>query len=821
MLYFNKLKRFILLLIFCIFVHYHVQSQGCVDTIVSKQFDVENFGSTFWGGTNYQDSLGNLYLTGYRYIQANPPSIAQIKSTLIKFNADKKIIWSKNYPGSIGFDDFAFGRRIKGQDTGNNLYFLSSGINIGGTSNFNNGNFLKTDSNGNILTNKILTRQSSFPQGYGFSAFISAGKIFSTIIAGYRIASFTSATFAALDKDLTTIRWSKSYLPLVSNIISYVGDYSIELTDTTAVTPIRVQYKNPADLTDTIHTFAFLEINSLKGNITNQKSYNCFNSQNPGKSISHTSPRAVNINYDTKEVIYQFSRVVNNSTIFSFIKIDENLNISQLAEFQANLLFNLYDFNKLNDSIIILNATFTENGLKKFATVYWNLNLQLILQRVYYSPQFTANASYTSLTSKNQNNTINYFIASQGLFAPGENPIYLFDNIKNPNFDFGCTDKDINLFMPVTASVIQPQTVLFNEQPGLNYVLSDNPNIFTAQNNSFTESKYCDFISICNSLKIQGKSSFCLNSGNIDSFKVDRNGSCLRKTKWSVNNTQMQILQSNDSVATVKFLQPFNGFIKAMYENCNVVDSFYIEVDTVYNVKTGVYLGNDTVQCIGKSITLNAGNGFKEYVWQDGSSLPTFTTSNTGLFHVTVKDSCMNIYKDSVYIQPNSQKLDLMQAGILCEYDTAKIILPNQFTNYLWQPAVNSLISGNSLFLFPTSTTVYTISAESHNNCRIEDTLLVKKKDCYGILYFPTAFSPNNDGINDSYRAGAKGILQSYQLSIFNRYGEMVFTTKDIATGWDGKYKGKLLAGAYTWVCHYTFRNRKAETETGSFILIR
>ena len=820
MLYFKKLKRCILLLIFCVFVHYHVQSQGCVDTIVSKKFDVENFGNTFWGGTNYQDSLGNLYLLGSKYTQANPPTTAKIIGTLIKFNADKKIIWSKSYPGSIGFDDFAFVRKTVGQDKDHDLYFLSSGLQAGGASNFNNGNFLKLDSNGNILANKLLTRQTFFPQGYGFRTFISAGKIFSTIITAYRIASFTSATFAALDKDFTTIRWSKSYLPLVSNMISCIADYSIELTDTTAVAPISVQYKNPADLTDTIRTFTFLKINSLTGAITSQKSYSCFNSQNPVKSI-YTTPRAVNINYDTKEVIYQFSRVVNNSTIFSFIKVDENLNISRLAEFQANTLFNLYDFNKLNDSIIILNATFTENGLKKFATVYWNLNLQLMLQRVYYSPQFTANSSYSSLTSKNPNNTINYFIASQGTFSPGEKPIYLFDNVKNPNFDFGCTDKDINLFLPVTATIIQPQTVVFNEQPGLTYVLSDNPNIFTVQNNSFTENKYCDLVSTCTSLKIQGKSSFCLNKGNTDSFKVARNSGCLRKTQWTVNAAQMQILQSNDTSATVKFLKPFKGYIKAFYENCTVADSFYIEVDTMYNIKTGVYLGNDTIQCVGKAVILDAGNGFKEYAWQDGSTSQTFTTGNTGLFHVTVKDSCMNVFKDSVYIKPNLKKLDLIQAGMLCEYDSAKIILPNEFTNYQWLPFANSLISGNILLLFPPGTTVYTISAESHNNCRIEDTLLIKKKDCYGSIYFPTAFTPNNDGKNDSYKAGAVGILQSYQLSIFNRYGELVFSTNNISTGWDGTYKGKLLSGTFTWICNYTFRSRQSERETGSFILIK
>jgi gliding motility-associated-like protein len=283
----------------------------------------------------------------------------------------------------------------------------------------------------------------------------------------------------------------------------------------------------------------------------------------------------------------------------------------------------------------------------------------------------------------------------------------------------------------------------------------------------------------------------------------------------------MQILQSTDTSVKVKFLQPFKGYIKAAYENCSVADSLYIEGDTVYNIKSGVYLGNDTLQCLGKSITLNAGSGFKKYEWQDGSTLNTYSTADTGLFHVKVLDSCNTVFTDSVYILPNPKKLNISYSNPLCEYDTAKIILTGNLTNYSWQPLVGSSINGNTLLLFPTGTTIYTIFAQSHNTCFIEDTVLIKKKDCYGSMYFPTAFTPNNDGLNDIYKPKAVGILQSFSLTIYNRYGNLVFHTTDISIGWDGKYKNKTQTGGYTWVCTYTFRSRKMETESGSFVLLQ
>jgi gliding motility-associated-like protein len=817
MLHFNKLKLFFFLFISCIFVQSKAWSQGCIDTIVSKQFDVENFGGTF-GGTNYQDSLGNLYVLGNRFFPQNLPQPIVLKNTLIKFDRNKKIRWSKSYTGSVGYDDFAITRKVIGQDKDHNLYFLGR-INIGGIGNLNNQSFLKLDSSGNILANKLVIRQAPPFVGLGFSGFSNTGKIFSTLISSYTLPT-ANINFMAVDKDLTAIRWSKSYRPNFNNYITASATTSVETDDTTSIIVNTLRYKNPLNTADTIYSFHFLKIHSLTGNIIAQKSYSCFNLQNPGKSFN-VFPGPVNINYTTKEVIYSFSTLSNNLHTYTFLKVDNDLNITTTASFISSNTLATASFNSINSNDIILNANFTQSGLTKFATINWNTNLDLLTQKVYYSSQFTGNSSYTSLTYKNTNNTFSYFIETTGFFIQGNNPIYLFDNIKNPNFEFDCSDKAIDLFSLATPYIFSADTASFIEQPGLNYQLINNINTYTAQNSSFAESKYCDLISICNSLKIKGKSSFCLNTGNIDSFKVDRNSTCLRKTKWSVNNTQMQILQSNDSTVKVKFLQPFKGYVKAAYENCNVVDSFYLEVDTMYNIKTGVYLGNDTIQCIGKSIVLNAGNGFKAYTWQDGSTLSTFTTVNTGLFYVAVKDSCNNIFNDSVYIKANPKKLDLIQTGNLCEYDTAKILLPNQFTNYSWQPVTSSLIGNNILLLFPTDNTVYTISAESHNNCRIADTLLIKKKDCYGALYFPTAFSPDNNGINDIYKPGAMGILESYQISIFNRYGQMVFTTKNILSGWDGKYKGSLVPGTYTWVCSYTFRSRKAETETGSFILIK
>lgn len=56
-------------------------------------------------------------------------------------------------------------------------------------------------------------------------------------------------------------------------------------------------------------------------------------------------------------------------------------------------------------------------------------------------------------------------------------------------------------------------------------------------------------------------------------------------------------------------------------------------------------------------------------------------------------------------------------------------------------------------------------------------------------LHFPTAFTPNGDGLNDNFGPVGEGI-EGYKLTVFNRWGETVFSSKDINEKWDGSHNG-------------------------------
>ena len=70
-------------------------------------------------------------------------------------------------------------------------------------------------------------------------------------------------------------------------------------------------------------------------------------------------------------------------------------------------------------------------------------------------------------------------------------------------------------------------------------------------------------------------------------------------------------------------------------------------------------------------------------------------------------------------------------------------------------------------------------------------------------LYFPNAFTPNNDNHNDVYRAFGTNIKE-FHMQIFTRWGELVFSSDKMENGWDGKYKGDIaLTGVYTVIVSY------------------
>jgi gliding motility-associated-like protein len=121
-------------------------------------------------------------------------------------------------------------------------------------------------------------------------------------------------------------------------------------------------------------------------------------------------------------------------------------------------------------------------------------------------------------------------------------------------------------------------------------------------------------------------------------------------------------------------------------------------------------------------------------------------------------------------------------------------------SNFAWTPhdkLVNSAVF-NAQTIPLTANTTYVLNVGTSMGCQASATAVVRVGRP---LVMPNAFTPNNDGSNDVFRIPPAVLLDLKEFSIFDRWGNKIFTTKDISKGWDGSFNNqKLNAGVYVYM---------------------
>ncbi len=136
---------------------------------------------------------------------------------------------------------------------------------------------------------------------------------------------------------------------------------------------------------------------------------------------------------------------------------------------------------------------------------------------------------------------------------------------------------------------------------------------------------------------------------------------------------------------------------------------------------------------------------------------------------------------------------------------------------YKWTPSVG--LSNDSIpnpIASPTETTKYTLTVTSKEGCVVADEIYVT---VHIDPFIPNVFSPNNDGINDTWSIKYLETFVNATIKIFNRYGQQVFFAQQYNTPWDGKFKNaELPVGVYYYIIE---PNNGRNKYTGSVTLLR
>jgi gliding motility-associated-like protein len=115
----------------------------------------------------------------------------------------------------------------------------------------------------------------------------------------------------------------------------------------------------------------------------------------------------------------------------------------------------------------------------------------------------------------------------------------------------------------------------------------------------------------------------------------------------------------------------------------------------------------------------------------------------------------------------------------------------------------------------------YIVTAYTPLGCATSDTIFIKAVKGPAI-YVPNAFTPNGDGKNDRFRFIPVGMKEVNYFRVFNRYGQLVYSSNNTQPGWDGKLNGKLQpAGTYVWMVSGRDYNDIIQTQRGTVVLVR
>ncbi len=141
---------------------------------------------------------------------------------------------------------------------------------------------------------------------------------------------------------------------------------------------------------------------------------------------------------------------------------------------------------------------------------------------------------------------------------------------------------------------------------------------------------------------------------------------------------------------------------------------------------------------------------------------------------------------------------------------------------YSWSPAtgLNDPHIANPVAVLERDTR-FTLTTSTEFGCATTDEVLIKAFKGPEI-YVPNVFTPNGDGKNDRFRAVAVGMREIQQFRVYNRYGQVIFESRNSYEGWDGTFQGKAQSsGTYVWTIAGIDFNGKQHSKKGTVTLVR
>jgi gliding motility-associated-like protein len=266
------------------------------------------------------------------------------------------------------------------------------------------------------------------------------------------------------------------------------------------------------------------------------------------------------------------------------------------------------------------------------------------------------------------------------------------------------------------------------------------------------------------------------------------------KVKWFLDSKELISLENQNVVHAVEA-----GLYKAVF-----YDGSCKSLSTPYQFsphplpKVNVTSSGSSSFCEGETVTLTAvADDADSYVWSTGETGPSIRVSVSGSYGVVVgsRYGCSTqSAMQNVIIQKPPMLAQPSDLGIcVAKKEQAELKASSGFKSYTWNG-----IKGTSNTFVVSQPGKYLLEVEDEQGCKARIYYNVYAK-C-GELNIPNAFSPNGDGVNDTWNISGLEDDPSATIKVFNRYGLIVFSTTGKNPSWDGTNGGALPVGVYYYV---------------------
>lgn len=271
--------------------------------------------------------------------------------------------------------------------------------------------------------------------------------------------------------------------------------------------------------------------------------------------------------------------------------------------------------------------------------------------------------------------------------------------------------------------------------------------------------------------------------------------------------------------------------LRASVGKCAAVDAMNVKVVPYPAANAGL----DATICYGKTAQLNANIQGSYFSWSPAETLyksntltPVAGPQSTTDYILRVTDilGCPKPVTDTITVKVIPKVIAFAGNDTMVVRSQPLQLNATGGTTYQWSPVtdISDPFIADPVFLLTDGpdTVSYNVKVGTPEGCYSNDSIKIYIFETKPEAFIPTAFTPNGDGVNDAFRPKVAGMKKFIYFGVYNRWGQLLFSTREPNKGWDGTYKGIAQeSGTYVYVIDAIKYNDNPYFRKGTFVLIR